>query len=548
MKTNEVLEWIDNREFLDRIYQFAYHRCNTSYEAEDLCSDIILAVISAVQKQERIENFYGFVWTIAGRVYADHCEKRNQERRMISIENEELPIIQKENEIDHLLEDMVIKEQMKRIVSEISFLSKAYRDVTVMYYLDEVRVKDIAMRLGISETTVKQRLFSARNQIRKEVTAMNQRNLSLKPIQLDFIGTGNPIGNDPREKAERSFSQNLIYLCKDKPKSAKELSDALCVPMPYIEEELEIQCRGENGSYGTLRKLDNGKYAINILLADYDEYVQANKIYEKYLPAFCGLIRTNLEKNRERILSFPFLSSQKEVAFILWSLIFRTVWDLNGRINKEISERYFADIKPRERPFFCAAVAFRPDEKMDEFGFYGCDGINAAAVGDYQLVFVSNIYGKRMDPHFHCGHNISQDEKLLLVLRAIGGLPEDELTDTEKEVAAKAIACGYLRKNGKILEPKILVIDQKDEKAFYQLSYDLTKGVEPIVEQIAAELSDFMKQHIPEHLLNEYQIYTTLIAGAHILSQTIEECIREGLLRVPENRLCAEGVYMGVKK
>ena len=89
---------------------------------------------------------------------------------------------------------------------------------------------------------------------------MNDRNLSLKPIRLAISGTGNPCGNDPRSKSERTFSQNLIYLCKDKPRTAKELSEELCVPMPYIEEELDIQCRGENGSFGMLRKLENGKY------------------------------------------------------------------------------------------------------------------------------------------------------------------------------------------------------------------------------------------------------------------------------------------------
>ena len=139
----------------------------------------------------------------------------------------------------------------------------------VMYYIDEIKIKDIAQYLNISENSVKQRLFSARNIIRKEVETMNKRNLSLKPIRLAISGTGNPCGNDPRSKAERMLSQNLIYLCKDKPKSAKELSDELCIPMPYVEEELEIQCRGENGSYGMLRKLDNEKYALNILLVDY---------------------------------------------------------------------------------------------------------------------------------------------------------------------------------------------------------------------------------------------------------------------------------------
>lgn len=106
----------------------------------------------------------------------------------------------------------------------------------MLYYLDEMKVKDIAKKLGIGETTVKQRLFFARNTVRKEVEIMNERNLSLKPVSLAFIGTGNPSGNDPRTKAERILSQNLVYACKDKAKSAKELSDELCVPMPYIED------------------------------------------------------------------------------------------------------------------------------------------------------------------------------------------------------------------------------------------------------------------------------------------------------------------------
>ena len=82
MRINEILKLIGDKEFLDKIYQFSYRRCNTSYEAEDLCSDIILAVISAVHKQEQIENFYAFVWTVARRVYADFCKNRTKLRQV----------------------------------------------------------------------------------------------------------------------------------------------------------------------------------------------------------------------------------------------------------------------------------------------------------------------------------------------------------------------------------------------------------------------------------------------------------------------------------
>lgn len=340
MKTNETLTILADQNFLDKIYQFSYHRCNTSFEAEDLCSDIILAVLSAIQKQESIENFYAFVWTIARRVYADYSRRRNAQRQVYYIENDDFAVESRENEIDTLIEEAADQEQLNKIFAEIAFLSKAYREVMVLYYIDELKVKDIAYRLNVSETTVKQRLFSARKSVRKEVETMNERTYILKPVRLARSGTGNPCGNDPGVKVERMFSQNLVYLCKDRPRTAKELSEELCVPMPYIEEELEIQCRGENGKYGMLRRLDSGKYIVNIHLVDYDEYDQANKIYEKHLPEFCKVIKGMLKQNGEKILSFPYLSEQKDLQFIMWSLISRIVWDWKERSNEVLADKY----------------------------------------------------------------------------------------------------------------------------------------------------------------------------------------------------------------
>lgn len=548
MEANEILKLIGDKEFLDKIYQFSYRRCNTSYEAEDLCSDIILAVISAVHNQESIENFYGFVWTIARRVYADYSEKRNQASKTVSIENGDLLLAAKENEIDSFIEEAAEQEQIKKIFAEISFLSKAYREVMVLYYLDEMKVKDIALKLGINETTVKQRLFSARNTVRKEVESMNERNLSLKPIRLAIVGTGNPIGNDPRTKADRVLSQNLIYLCKDKAKSAKELSEELSVPMPYIEDELEIQVYGENGKYGMLRKLDNGKYITNILLVDYSEYDEANKIYEKYLDEYIPILKANFEKQKKDILLFPYLSEQSDATFIMWALIPRTIWDFEKRVKEVIGKNYFSDVEPVKREFTTVATAFR-DDMNPNFGFYGCDGIQSNSVWKYRYVHFSNIYGARKEKHFACDHNITNDDKLLLTLKALDGtLSIDELSDTEKEVAAKAIECGYIRKCGKILLPKIIAYEKKLDKAFHNMSIALNENTEALVERIAKELAEFMRKNIPEHLINEYEYYTGCIAGVRFLHETIEACIKERLLCEPENKIGAEGVLMVIEK
>lgn len=546
MKTNEILKLIGDKAFLDKIYQFSYRRCNTSYEAEDLCSDIILTVISAVHKQEQIENFYAFVWTVARRVYADYCEKRNSVRQTISMENGDYAIAAKENEIDSFIEETAEQEQIRKIFAEISFLSKAYREVMVLYYLDEMKVKDIAKKLGIGETTVKQRLFFARNTVRKEVETMNERNLSLKPVSLAFIGTGNPRGNDPRIKAERILSQNLVYACKDKAKSAKELSDELCVPMPYIEDEVDIQLKGENGNYGLLRKMGD-KYISNVIIVENSEFNEAGKIYTKRLDKLCEKLKNHLQSHREEFLNFPYLSRQTDLRFILWTLISESVWHLKDRVDEILETEYFKEVNQPQRKFTTVCVAI-PYGASYSARFYGCDGNETHDFCGYSYVFIRNIYGKRMNRHFYCGQTITNDEKLRLTLKAIGGMDINTLDKTQREIAAKAIECGFLRKNGEFLEPRIVAIEQKDWENFRNLLHGYYDSTEDIAKEIAEEMYAYMLLHIQKHLLNEYKSYNLLVSGINLLNDLIEKCIAENLLTEPQQRIGPEGVLLVVEK
>ena len=548
MKTNEILKLIGDKAFLDKIYQFSYRRCNTSYEAEDLCSDIILTVISAVHKQEQIKNFYAFVWTVARRVYADYCEKRNSVRQTISMENGDYAIAAKENEIDSFIEETAEQEQIRKIFAEISFLSKAYREVMVLYYLDEMKVKYIAKKLGISETTVKQRLFFARNTVRKEVETMSERNLSLKPVSLSFIGTGKLVepGDDPSRKAERILSQNLVYACKDKAKSAGELSDELCVPMPYIEDELDIQLNAGNGNYGLLRKMGD-KYISNVIIVENSEFDEAGKIYTKHLDELCKKLKNHLQSHREEFLNFPYLSRQTDLQFILWALISESVWHLKGRVNEILETEFFKGIELPHRKFTTVAIA-APYGTSCSARFYGCDGNETHDFCGYSYVFIRNIYGKRIDRHYYCGQTITNDEKLRLTLKAIGGMDINTLDETQREIAAKAIECGFLRKNGEILEPRIVAIEQKDWENFRNLLCEYYDSIEDIAKEIAEEMYAYMLSHIQKHLLNEYKSYNLLVSGINLLSDLIEKCIAEDLLIEPQQRIGPEGVLLVVER
>ena len=543
MNVDDAIRELSRQDFLDKLYGFAYKRCYSAHEAEDLCADIIVALLSSLQRGQEIGNFHAFVWAVARRVYADYCKNCSRSRTQILSSPEQMDQM-RENPVAAFQEREEDAAQLRCILREISFLSKIYRDVMVMYYLDGKKTADIAAALHISENTVKQRLFSARSIVKKEVDKM-ETNYTLKPIKLDFIGSGNPVGNDPAEKAERALSQNVVYLCKNKALSAKEISEKLGVPMPFVEEELAIQCAGTNGSYGLLRRLDNSKVIANILILDVREYEEATAAYLDVLEDYTDRMERYLQKNRERILSFPFLNPQTDVRFITWSLISRMSWALSGSVEAYLREKEFPEIKESSRPFTSAAVAIRCDETLHT-EFYGCNGISGDNICGYSQVTFINIQGERIFQHWGCGHNISTDPLLMMTLRAIGGLDTASLTEGERETAAKAIACGYLKREGERLMPKILVIPQEEEQQFHRLSDDFQPENADLAEKIARKLAVLIRRTVPAHLMEDYRWYN-MLAESRLIYHSVEAAIAKGLLEVPEQSPCAEGAWVVVQ-
>lgn len=544
MGYEDIIKKFDSQDFLDKLYGFAYKRCSDSYTAEDLCSEIIVRVLSSVRRNPQIEHVNAYIWAIARRVYADFCEKRRLDsEQLIGSDFSENVMNVQSNPIDEFLESEEEKRQIHGVLRKIAFLSKIYRDVMVMYYIDGMKTAVIAKKLNISETAVKQRLFSARNQLKEEAEIM-QSSVTLKPIDIDFIGTGNPTGNDPRNKAERIISKNLVYLCRNQALSAKEISERLNVPLTYVEDEIEIQLKGQNGNYGLLRQVSKDKYIANILILDIPEMEAGTKAYTKHLKEFCDGLKGMLDVDYEKIMSFPFLSKQTNIRFVLWTLISPAVWKLNGKVCELLKEKYFSNIEVLQRDFSTIGIAIKDGEKLD-MRFYGCDGISNAAKGydvyGYTSIFASNIYGERIDKHFECGHNILSDSLILMTIRAIGGLCVDTLSEDEKEIAAKSIECGYIRKEGNILMPKVVVFSKENESDFNELLSGLDNTINSLAESIAAELSVLIKRYVPKHLMNEYTMYS-MGSSNRILNDTIEACIDENLLTVPESRLCGEGV------
>ena len=541
MKKQDLLKYFDDN-LLDKLFGFCYARTNDSYEAEELCSDIIYALVKAANSDGEIESVYPFIWRVARNIYADFTDNRRKHAETIYEGDSEeilLGVVEEDTSDD-------TEELLTSVYRRIAFLTKAYREVMIMFYIDGLSTAQIAKAQGTSEGAVRQRLFSARQKIKSEVEEMAET--YNKPVALDKIdyviwGTGSPAWGDPRNVCTRMFSNHIVWLCHKKPMSASEIAEELNVPTVYVEEELEILRKGENGKYGFLRRLENGKYALNFILLDKNVFEKANAIYTEQLPKICETISNYIEEHKAEYLAFPYLNKKIDINLILWQQISNIADAFSYCVKRELEQKYFADTTKPDRPFSVFGY-------VDNGKYYGCgwDGVDAQNVCGFSNVHLDNIYITRIKKHFSCGLNVSKDPQTQLALRAIEGLDITSLSEKEKEHAAKAIECGYLYRDGDMLYTKILVNALSDRDRLFDISNALQNGYfDADAESVAAKVAVLIKKSVPDYLLGEWRLANNL-ASMPILDAVVECLIEKGVLTPPENGIGAEGCWMSVEK
>lgn len=541
MKKQELLKFFDD-ELMDKLYGFCYVRTNDSYEAQELCSDIIFELVKAANTDGDIIDLYSFVWRVAKNVYADFSKnkRRHTESFYEGDADEVLKCV-----ADDVYEDNS-NDLLEAVYRRIAFLTKAYREVMIMFYLDGLSTAEIARRQKIGESAVRQRLFSARQKIKSEVnemTEMNNRPLALDEIDYVIWGEGNLSGGDPRNVCTRMFSKHVLWLCNKKSMSPGEIAEKLNVPTVYVEEELEILTKGANEEYGLLRRTENGKYAINFILLDKFAVNKAQDLYLEQLPQICNIVSQFIEEHKKEYLGLPYLNKKVDFNLILWQQIYSITKVFSEKVEKVLAEKYFERSGGIERPF---SVYGFVDNKKNYGG--GWDIVDAENVCGFSKVRLDNIYITRIKQHFDCGLNISKASPVQLTLRAIDGLKINDLSEKEKEHAAKAVESGYLYKEDGVLYTKVLVSSMEDNKRLFDISKSLnTESFEDEAQIIAEKLAELIKKNVPFYLLDEWR-FVNRLASLPVLDSVVEYLIDKGALVPPENGVGAEGCWLSVKK
>ncbi len=155
----ELIEKYDGQ-----LFRWCLGKCHNYLDAEDLKQEIYLQMYEAKNKNIIIQNTEHFLWKVA---YYTWCKKAKEYlkcKRNITITAEMENILK--SDIDIL--KMVETEEIKSILdNNITKLKEPIKTIVILYYYNDLSIKDIALLKKMKESLVKYYLYEARNKLRR---------------------------------------------------------------------------------------------------------------------------------------------------------------------------------------------------------------------------------------------------------------------------------------------------------------------------------------------------------------------------------------------
>lgn len=132
-------------------YRYAYSVLLSKQDAEDAVSETILKAFEHLNDLKHIQKMKSWMFQIL----ANTCKTSLSKRKTIS------------NDRYENVQDTQNREEYMDLYSCICSMEPKFREVVILYYFDELKTREIAKILNISEGTVKSRLSRAREKLQK---------------------------------------------------------------------------------------------------------------------------------------------------------------------------------------------------------------------------------------------------------------------------------------------------------------------------------------------------------------------------------------------
>ena len=534
-------------EYLSPIFGFALKRCKSVQDAEDLSQEIVLRAFRALLIKDDIDNPAKFIWTVAHNTLSNYY--RDSAKSVIGVSINEVAELLADP--DSICDSDDNADIIRKLQSEIAYLSKLQRKIVVAYYFENRKQADIAKDLDIPLGTVKWHLFEAKKELKRGMDTMRKTSeLKFNPIKFHSYGINGSAGTKNLDEFFRStLSQNICYCVRNTAKTINEIADDLGVSPVYVETEVDFLEK-----YGFLKE-EKDKYIVNFIISEPTAALLTlqDAMYKKAAGLFANELYDELTSSG--ILDDPDIwcgqtdapisltdSPKADRNFVLWSLIpYIAAWSGEKLMDESISFEEVATIRPDGAHNICHAAVV-PDNMVlpDDYVYmrnwcgpfmYPNERYSEGNISFWQLD--TEWSGRRMSVSKMYAENV--DRVLTLEKR------EDEDGLLSKDEYAWLSELGYIKTAGdydgqfksswqivalssKEIKEKLLSIGEKI-KMKYKDEFDAIK----------APYARAVLESVPAHLrrIKEYELQFVFHSDGWFLLHCIVALLNNGKLKPP---------------
>ena len=449
-------------------------RTPTIPDAEDLCQDVLLAMLESAPNLKDEGAFYGFMWGVARNVYRQWAAKRAR--------RSECELTDTAWEQDFPAD---APEDVALLRRELTLLSRRYREAAVNYYVRGMKTAEVADAMGVSRSMVKHLLFKARI-ILKEGMDMerNYGSQSYHPRSLDlrYWGEG---PNHYYNAADSLIRQNILFACYNDALPAEQIALEIGVGLPYMEDDLQALHEVD-----LLTKDGAGRYRTNIVVFTEDFDREARQLITPEARAIADRVKRCLTEQEAAIRALGFPGCDMNQTAFAWQmsalLLHQAVINMAG-----VSACPTLPLDKWGVPCLCWGVESPTDKAANDFVFGATNVENAC--GDYVRCMDFPIVG----PMVH--HTLCYKNKANVFLDIATGRAA-ALSENDAALAAELIKKGYVRQQEGHLTVNCPVFTAEQYEALLGLLNPAAHEIESLAMTILRKEAALLCEHVPEHL------------------------------------------------
>ena len=150
------------KEFSSNIFRYIYFKVSDYDIAADLTADTFTRFWK-VSLRENIDNAKAFLFSIANGIVIDYYRKKQKQKRVPfdAIDEWLLGVTDKNEEV------LSNKQEITYIFLKLKKLKKAYQDILLLYYVEELQIEEISMILNKTENNTRVILHRALQALKK---------------------------------------------------------------------------------------------------------------------------------------------------------------------------------------------------------------------------------------------------------------------------------------------------------------------------------------------------------------------------------------------